>query len=129
MRHRGHVAMRVVGIRFWSAAAKDGATQPIALLTSFEEARLVVDIAARPVTVCRLMAQLQEIAHRVIVVPLGIAPHGLTVLRMRERDTELVVPGSFQAVRLAQCAHVPLPSASDRWHRRYSQREASPPGY
>lgn len=98
VRHSDHVPVRVMSIGFGSGVvAADGcAVQAVAVLAWLNEARLVVLVEAYPVAIRSSMSQLQEIADRIVFVPLGVAAHGLSVVGMRQAYSESVIPGGLR---------------------------------
>ena len=99
MRHAGHVAVSIKGIGLGRPADR-GLAQAVVNLARFKEAGFVVVVTACPITILGLMDQMQEIPDLIVLVLLGIAPHGLTVIGVRQVDPELVVPRSLRLRRL-----------------------------
>ena len=129
VRHRDHVAVRVVGVGFGERlpAADRCAAQSIAVLGWFDQARLVVRVAPGPVAIRRLVKQSQEIADRVVLVPFGVAAHGLPIVRGAASAHGIGRPRWFAAGRLARCARALAQRSGDSWRRRYSRCRALRP--
>src|SRR5262245_45568575 len=94
MTHGPHVAVFVIGIRFWRAFADLGGTQPITLLCGrFEQAGFVVDIAARPAMMYRVRATMAhglESADGIVLILLDVGAQCIAVARVVGMGVELV---------------------------------------
>ncbi len=95
MGNGGHVAVGVVAVRFGILPADGCTAQAVAGLSRFDQAGLVVGVAAGPVTAGGLVDQSPEIARRIVLVSLGVAAHGLAVARVGQAHAEFVAPGRF----------------------------------
>src|ERR1700722_5160175 len=100
MRPRRGVAVGAVriGCLLGIASADDRACQAVAGLARFEEARLLIGIAAGPIAAewrlsrRQTVNQPEEISRRVISVMFVVAAHRLPVARLRETHAARIIP-------------------------------------
>src|SRR3712207_2164978 len=90
-----HAAVGLVGIRLRRIVPNRGAAQPVTVLGRFDQAGFVVGVAARPIAIGCLMAELLEVTDRIIFIEIAVVSHRLAVAGMPEADAKLVVPRRF----------------------------------